>query len=166
MKRIHILQTNDGTEIAILNTQTSKVLRELDHRSMVRYNVYVAAAEWTTKIRSFVTLGKSVCLDIDIYFFGLLSNSKYVRRILSDTGHFLQPPNFLDSSIPYYNPHEIKFPSIGNSELSMSVPMLESSSVSDLSIDMINTVLGNLDHIGNLVVLDVDITIITTKLKP
>ncbi|KAF2815321.1 uncharacterized protein BDZ99DRAFT_378623 [Mytilinidion resinicola] len=161
-----MLQTNNGTDIAILNMQTSKALQELDHRSTVRYNVYVATAEWATKIRSFTTLGQSVCLDIDIYFFGSRSNSTDVGRILSDTGLFLQPPDFLDSTIPYDNPHEISFASISNSDSKMSVPIPEFSSMSDPSVDIINTVLGNLDHMGNLVNLDVDMTAITTVLKP
>ncbi|KAF2492843.1 hypothetical protein BU16DRAFT_620161 [Lophium mytilinum] len=166
MKRIHMLQTNNGTDIAILKTQTSKALQELDHRSTVRYTVYVATAEWATKIRSFMTLGKSVCLDIDIYFFGPRSNSTDVGRILSDAGLFLQAPDFLDSSIPYDNPHEISFASISNFGSQMSAPIPESSSVGDLSVDIVSTVLANLDHMGDLVNLDVDMTAITTVLKP
>lgn len=161
-----MLQTNDGTEIGILNTQTSKALQELDNRSVVRYDVYVGAAEWATKIRSFTTLGKLVCLDIDIYFFGAPSNGTDVGRILSDTGQFLQPPEFLDGSIPYDNPHEINFASISESGLPTSVPILESSPVSGLSVDIINTVLGSLDHIENLAALDVDVAIISTRLEP
>jgi SWI/SNF-related matrix-associated actin-dependent regulator of chromatin subfamily A3 len=131
----------------------------------VRYNVYVAADEWDKKINSFMTLGKSACLDVNIYFFGSLSNSLCAGKIMSDTGHFLQPPDFLDSSIPYENPHEISFPSMSNTGTPISVPMLESSALSNLSMDMMNTVLGRLDHLGDLEVLDVDRMIITTELK-
>lgn len=165
MNRMHILQTNDGKEISILNTRASRALQELNRRSLVRYNVYVTADEWTTKIRSFMTMGQLTCLDIDIYFFGSLSNSAYVGKILSDTGHFLQPPDFLDSSIPYNNPHEIIFPSSSGSGSPLRIPNLESNSVNDLSVDMVNTVLDNLDNTGNLVSSDIDMNFITTELK-
>jgi len=166
MNRVHMIQTNNGKDISILNTQASRALQGLDRRSLVRYNVYVAADEWTTKIRSFVTMGQSTCLDIDVYFFGSLSNSAHVGRILSDTGHFLQPPDFLDSSIPYNNPHEIIFPSSSCSELPLRIPNPESNPVNDLSVDMINTVLGDLNHMDNLVSSDIDMNVITTELKP
>lgn len=166
IKRICMLQEQDGTDIALINTQASKALQELDCRALVRYAAYVSVAEWAEKMRSFRTLGKSVCLEIDVYFFGSLPNSTCVGRILSDAGLFLQRPDFLDSSVPYDNPHEIRFPSVHTSSPTLSIPALASSSVSNLSVDIINTVLGNLEQLGNLTVADVDTAIIITELKP
>jgi SWI/SNF-related matrix-associated actin-dependent regulator of chromatin subfamily A3 len=165
MNRIHIIQTNDGKENSVLNTRTSRALQELDRQSLVRYNVYVGASEWTSKIRSFTTRGRSTCLDIEMYFFGSLDNSAKVGRILSDTGHFLQPPDFLDSSIPYKNPHEIIFPSVSDPGSPMRISDAEFNLLDDLSGEMVTTVLGNLDHTGDLVSSNIDSNIITTELK-
>jgi len=160
-----MLQTSDGKEIGVLNTQTSTALQELERRFQIKYTVYVAVDEWTTKLRSFRTMGKSTCLDVEIHFFGSTSNSTAIGRILSDSNHFLQPPDFLDSSIPYDNPHEIKFSSITEPELSLEVPNSISSSTDGLSVDMTATVLDNLDHIGSLAGWDIDKNVIRTELK-
>lgn len=160
-----MLQTNDGKEIGILNSRTSKALQELDGRFQIRYSVYVAVDEWTTKIRSFITRGKSVHLDVDIHFFGPLSDSISIGRILSDTGHFLQPPDFLESSITYNNPHEISFGSMDESRLPLKPPNPNPSSIDDLAVDKTEELLGNLDHSGSLAAGDVDRDVIRTELK-
>lgn len=160
-----MLQTADGTDVALLNTQTSKALQELEQRNIVRHSVYVTAAEWAEKITLFKTKGKSVCLEADIYFFGSMSNSTCVGTILSNNGLFLQRLDFLDSTTRYENPQEINFPSLQSFRPPLSVPTLEQSSISDLSVDMVNTVLGDLAQTGNLRCLDVDTTAITTELK-
>jgi hypothetical protein len=160
-----MLQTNSGREVGVLNTQTSRALRELDRQSLVNYAVYIAADEWESKIQSFMTMGKSACFDVNIFFFGSLSNSSPVGKILSDTGHFLQPPYFLDSSIPYNNPHEITFPSIGESESRLHLPTAAPSALTDLSVDMINTLLGDLGNADSLGVQDVNKDVLRTELK-
>jgi len=161
-----MLQTSDGKDISVLNTQASKALSELDRQSLVRYNVYVAADEWTAKLRSFITMGQSIHLDVAIHLFGSPSNSAYVGKILSDTGHFLQPPDFLENFVPYHNPHEISFPSHNGSKASPRISNLGSEMGNDMSVNMISTVLNDLDHRDDLISSDIDACIIMTELKP
>lgn len=165
MKRVHLLQTKDGKDVALLNNQASKVLQALENLHPIRYKVFVAADDWSAQIRSFATLGKSTVLDVDIYFFGLRSNSEDVGRILSNTGLFLQPPDILDDRYPYENPHEISFPLIDGLEILPKLPSAEPAAQDKLPVDMINTVLGNLDRTGNLSIPEVDMDVITTELK-
>ncbi|KAF2686440.1 hypothetical protein K458DRAFT_470145 [Lentithecium fluviatile CBS 122367] len=165
-KRAYTLQSDDGTDIALLNNQASKALLDLDRKNLVRYNAYVSAFEWASKTQSFAALGRSACLDVDIYFYGSHCDGDSVGKVLSNTGLFLQQPDYLDSSIPYDNPHELKFPSIDVSTSPLDVPMLLSTPITSLPMDMANAMLGNLDHQGDLVSLDMDKTIVKTELKP
>ncbi|PSN69483.1 hypothetical protein BS50DRAFT_550345 [Corynespora cassiicola Philippines] len=165
MKRVYILEAHDGTEIALINTQMAKALQELDPKGLARYEVYVSVAEWTEKVRTVRASAKSVFLELDIYLFGSIANGARVGKILSDTGLFLQRPDFLDSSISYNNPHEIVFPSMHGFSTEWIAPALAPNSVSNLSVDMINTVLGNLEQTGSLTALDVNTAIVITKLK-
>ncbi|KAH7110084.1 SNF2 family N-terminal domain-containing protein [Dendryphion nanum] len=166
MKRIHVLQTKDGTEVGILNTQTSKALSKMDTQSLVKYTVYVAVDEWKTKSRLSITKGKSTCLDIDINFYGSPSNGARVGRILSDIGQFLQPPSLLNDSVPYENPHEITFELDQDQDMLDRVSSAEIQSSTDFSVELFNTVLGDLSHSATLINRDVDMYIITTELKP
>jgi SWI/SNF-related matrix-associated actin-dependent regulator of chromatin subfamily A3 len=166
LNRIHTLQTNDGKDIAVLNTQASRALSELDRQSLVSYNVYVAAAEWTAKVRSFRHTRKSICLDIEIHFYGSSSNSASVGKILSDNRLFLQQPDFLDSPVPYKNPHEIIFPSISGSLLPMRGPRPSSTSANESPLDFVTTVLSDLSHAGSLVGRNVDMSLVSSELKP
>ncbi|KAL1615550.1 hypothetical protein SLS54_008955 [Diplodia seriata] len=165
-KRIYMLQAQDGTDIALINTQAAGALHHLDHGNLARYSAYVSASEWTEKIRSFRTKGKSVCLEIDLYIFGEASLATSVGRILSNAGLFLQTPDFLDSSMRYDNPHEVKFASFANSNPVPYVPTFELSSMSDLSADVVNKMLSDLDHVDQLTAVDVDTNMIITELKP
>ena len=166
MKRVYILEAHDGTEIALINTQMAKALQELDPKGLARYEVYVSVAEWTEKVRTVRASAKSVFLELDIYLFGSIANGARVGKILSDTGLFLQRPDFLDSSISYNNPHEIVFPSVHGSSTEWVAPALAPNSVSNLSVDMINTVLGNLEQMDSLTAVDINTAIVITKLKP
>ena len=165
VKRIHFLQSEDGVDIALVNTQTARALQKLDDLSLARYTPYVSMAEWAEKTGNLRTSGKTVYLDMDLYLFGLYSNGMSVGRILSDNGLFLQQPDMLDSSIPYENPHEIKFESMSISDLPLTVPPLEAGSTHGLSADTLTRLLDNLTQQGNLKAADVDTSIVITALK-
>lgn len=161
-----MLQAQDGAEIAVMNTHASMALHRLDDGGLARYTAYVSTAEWAEKMRSFRIRGKRALLEMDVYFFGDPARGPTVGRILSNAGLFLQRPDFLESSMQYENPHEIRFASMRESSPDVSVPALAPSSVSNLSMGIVEKVLGDLDHPGQLTAADVDREMMVTELKP
>jgi len=92
-------------DIAVMNEETSRVLRDLSSFDSCRFQVFVGDGSWTF-LRG---PRKDACQDrfmpVDIVIYGSPELGKSVGRLLSSARIYLQHPCHQDPKTEYENPH-------------------------------------------------------------
>lgn len=151
-----------GTDIAFLNLRLSEALRTL--ADDVRCYPFVTTQEWSLKVSHFKNNSKTQ-ISIYLNLYGPPSISAQVGKTLSKAGLFLQHPILLGNNVKYENPQYLNISSLRYCASVLPAPPLESPMGTLKNLDLVTSVLDDLDQQIHLHVAHVDQNSIKTPLK-
>jgi hypothetical protein len=92
-------------DIAVMNAETSRVLRDLSSFGSCRFQVFVGDGSRTSLRRTGKDADQDRFMLVDIVIYGSLEIRKSVGRLLSSARIYLQHPCHQDPNTDYDNPH-------------------------------------------------------------
>jgi hypothetical protein len=91
--------------VAVMNQETGKVLRDLSSLGSCRFQVFVADESRTMFRGTRMITDKDKLMSVDIVIYGSLDIRKSVGHLLSSARIYLQHPCHQDPNTEYDNPH-------------------------------------------------------------
>ncbi|KAI0549689.1 SNF2 family N-terminal domain-containing protein [Xylaria curta] len=104
---IHVLYSESGSEVAVLDTRTASRLSALSGMPMLRFEAVVESSTFSKRQRGAKQRQRTFPLSVNI--FGSISIADDVAYRLSKVSAFLQHPQSLYAEVNYYNPQLLTF---------------------------------------------------------
>ena len=100
----YFLESSDSTGFAVLHSRTATALQTLQNLQSVRFEAALPGDNLSRPDQQHKK-GKQTAFDICINIYGSEDVSQEVGRRLSKARTYLQHPIYMNSNIPYKNPH-------------------------------------------------------------
>lgn len=113
----YILQSANGTDIAVLNKHTTRCLQDVQDQTSVRYESFIEANEWTERIKVWNQTGKPCMLALNVVVYGSHPELPTIGTIFSKARLYFQHPIRCPPGIEYNNPHYLSFSEITGSSV-------------------------------------------------
>lgn len=113
----YILQSANGTDIAVLNKHTTRCLQDVQDQTSIRYESFIEANEWTERIKVWNQTGKPCMLALNVVVYGSRPELSTIGTIFSKARLYFQHPIRCPPGIEYNNPHYLSFSEITGSSV-------------------------------------------------
>jgi SWI/SNF-related matrix-associated actin-dependent regulator of chromatin subfamily A3 len=105
-----MLQTKEGRDVAVLNSQTFRSLKALSYFNELKYVALLGHADWKQRSIRVSKNSKPNHMSLAINISGPILVLDDVAKELYRVGLFLQPPQTGTNNLPYDNPQYLRLP--------------------------------------------------------